>query len=139
MLDLVMLLETTPESFCSQTANVWQVIGIALMIFKIIIPVLLIIFGMIDLGKAVISSKEDEIKKSTMSLAKRAAAGIVIFFIPTLVAVIIGLVQKENDWEVCRKCISNPMNDKPIVEGKDGSGGCDSHARKVWNAQDAEE
>ena len=38
--------------FCSQTANIWQVLGYVVMIFKIVIPLLLIVFGMVDLGKA---------------------------------------------------------------------------------------
>ena len=49
--------------FCYDSANIFQVIGYILMIFKIVIPVILIILGMIDLGKAVVASKDDEIKK----------------------------------------------------------------------------
>ena len=115
------------SEFCSSTANVWQVVGYALTVFKIVIPVLLIIFGMIDLGKAVMSSKDDEIKKSISALAKRAIAAIVIFFIPTIVSVIIGLVQQTDDsglgtWDGCRQCISNPGNDE-----------CKSAADAAWN------
>ena len=60
--------------FCAGSANVWQTVGIVLMVFKIVIPILLIIFGMIDLGKAVIASKDDEIKKATKSLLFRAVS-----------------------------------------------------------------
>ena len=54
-------------NFCTNTANIWQIVGYVLLIFKIVIPILLIIFGILDLGKAVIASKEDEIKKATGS------------------------------------------------------------------------
>ena len=100
------------ENFCTETANVWQVVGWIMTVFKIIIPLLLIIFGMLDLGKAVTSNKEDEIKKATASLMRRAIAAVVIFFIPTLVGVIMNLVDGGNKYKNCAKCISNPMNEE---------------------------
>ncbi len=101
-------------SFCADTANIWQIVGYVLLVFKIVIPILLIIFGMMDLGKAVIGSKDDDIKKAVKSLAMRAVAAVVIFFIPTLVSMILGLVSNFNDsgakanFDNCRACITNP-------------------------------
>ncbi len=114
----------TYEGFCSNTANIWQVVGIVLLVFKIIIPILLIIWGMLDLGKAVIASKDDEIKKATKSLAFRAISAVVIFFIPTIVNVVMGMISNfsesgaQEDWEVCRTCISNP-NDPTCADAAD--------------------
>ena len=34
-------------------------VSTAILIIKIVVPILLIIFGMLDLGKAVVASKED--------------------------------------------------------------------------------
>ena len=68
-------------NFCTKTKPIWVLVGRILGIFKIVIPLLVIIFGMIDLGKAVIASKDDEIKKAAKSLLFRALAGILIFFI----------------------------------------------------------
>ena len=42
-------------NFCQSTANIWIIFGYVVTIFKIVIPLLLIVFGMVDLGKAVIS------------------------------------------------------------------------------------
>ena len=67
-------------NFCSKTKSVWVLVGKLLSVFKIVIPLLIIIFGMIDLGKAVVASKDDEIKKAAKSLGFRALAGILIFF-----------------------------------------------------------
>ena len=47
-------------------------VSTAITIIKIAVPILLIIFGMLDLGKAVIASKEDEIKKGQQTFIKRA-------------------------------------------------------------------
>ena len=51
-------------NFCSETKDVWSLVGKILGVFKIVIPLLIIIFGMIDLGKAVVASKDDEVKKA---------------------------------------------------------------------------
>ena len=70
-------------SFCSDSAKLWKLIGRVMLVFKIVIPLLLIIFGMIDLGKAVIASDEKAIKAATNSIIRRLIAAVVIFFIPT--------------------------------------------------------
>ena len=106
-------------NFCANTANVWQIVGYVLLVFKIVIPILLIVFGMMDLGKAVVGSKDDDIKKAVRQLAMRAVAAVVIFFVPTLVSMILGLVSNfqksgaRDDFNVCRRCITNPNDDCP--------------------------
>ena len=101
------------QSFCTSTANVWQFVGYFLFIFKIVIPLLLIILGMIDLGKAVVSNDDKEVKNATSKLAKRAVAGVVIFFIPTLVGFIFNIVGGFSDvkstYDGCKSCIVNPL------------------------------
>lgn len=114
MFDSVMLIAAESVKFCSQTSDIWRLVGRVLLVFKIVIPILLIIFGMMDLGKAVVAAKDDEIKKATKQLAMRAVAGIVIFFVPTLVGFIFTLVDGfadvSADYEICRKCIVTPSN-----------------------------
>ena len=104
-------------AFCRETISIWKLVGQVLLIFKIVIPLLLIIFGMIDLGKAVVGSKDDDVKKAISHLAFRAVAAVIIFFIPTLVGFIFSIVDDfdavESDYDVCAACISNP-----------GSGNC---------------
>ncbi len=108
---------TAAIDFCKNTANIWQIVGYVLLVFKIVIPLLLIIFGMIDLGKAVIASKSDEVKKATTSLMFRAVAAVVIFLIPTIVGVIMGFVSDfkdsgaKDDFNICRKCLTRPTSE----------------------------
>jgi len=101
------------SGFCASSANIWQTVGYVLMVFKIVIPILIILFGMIDLGKAVVASKDDEIKKAAKSLLMRCIAGVVIFFIPTLVGFVFTLADGFNadgDYSVCETCITNPSS-----------------------------
>lgn len=99
-------------AFCTKTATVWQLVGRVLFVFKIVIPILLIIFGMLDLGKAVVGAKDDEIKKALKQLAMRAIAAVVIFLLPTIIAFIFTIVDSftdvQNDYDVCGKCIVKP-------------------------------
>ena len=107
------LLDAT--NFCTETATIWQFIGWVLFVFKIVVPLLLILFGMIDLGKAVVASDKDAIKNSTTSLIKRAIAAIVIFFLPTIISAIFGIVSGfsgsvKDEYNECAQCISNPKD-----------------------------
>ncbi|MBQ9853637.1 MAG: hypothetical protein IJO57_01220 [Bacilli bacterium] len=88
---------------------VFTLIGNIVTFIKIFVPILLIIFGSIDLMKAVMASKDDEIKKAQSTLIKRAIYAVVIFFIPTIISLLMGLVdQNDNMNENCWKCVVDP-------------------------------
>ena len=65
-----------------------------LPIFQIGIPIILIVMGTIDLGRAVLSSDDKEIKAGTSRLIKRAIAAIFVFFVATIVSLIMSLFSK---------------------------------------------
>ncbi len=102
--------------FCRNTHEILGLVGWALTIFKVVIPLIIIALGLIDLGKAAVSSKPEEIKKSATSLVYRLAGGILIFFIPTIIMLVFGFVgrfgdaQNQLDWDVCYKCITAPWD-----------------------------
>ena len=99
-------------SFCSETAGVWKVFGYLVMALKILVPVIIIVMGSLDLGKAVVANSEDEMKKATQVLVKRIIAGIVIFFIPTIVNLVLKLasnyVSVVDSGSSCIECVSTP-------------------------------
>ena len=111
------------ESFCTTSREMWEIVGKILFIFKIVIPLLIIIFGMIDLGKAVISSDEKEIKNATTSIMRRLIAAIVIFFVPTIVDAIFNMVgdfSKDKEtagYNLCEKCLTKPYSDECTKPG----------------------
>lgn len=99
MLELVQILEVT----CGDE-NLQTVLGFIRSLINLLcllIPVGLIIFGSIDLGKAVISSDEKEIKGATSKLIKRAIAAVAVFFIPFIVNLIFGLLPDNVEWANC--------------------------------------
>ena len=100
-------------SFCYKTAIIWQVVGYVFLIAKIVIPIILIILGMVDLGKAVISSDDKAISKAAKSLLMRTIAAIAIFFIPTIIKVAFEFVagfneDMKNDAQNCIDCLTSP-------------------------------
>ena len=48
---------------------------------QVVIPILLIIFGMIELGKAITAQKEDEIKKAQGSFLKKLILAVIVFLV----------------------------------------------------------
>lgn len=85
------------------------VVSTIVMLIKIIVPILLIIFGMLDLAKAVIASKEDEIKKAQMTFVKRLIAAVIVFFVVSLVQLVVRFVagSDENSIMGCFNCFVN--------------------------------
>lgn len=52
---------------------------------KLIAPILVILFGSLDFGKAVISSDQEELKKAQSRFIKRCIAAVALFFLPTII------------------------------------------------------
>ena len=85
-----------------------QIVGIlrlAINLIKIVVPILLIIWGMLDLGKAVMAQKEDEIKKGQQIFVKRLIAAAIVFFVVVIVQLVITLVAGDDGVMGCVKAI----------------------------------
>lgn len=77
------------------------------------IPVVLVIFGMIDLGKAVMSNDEKEMKGAQGKLIKRVIYAVLIFFIIAIVKFVFGILNTSgtDDFRGCIDCfLSNRCN-----------------------------
>ncbi len=84
------------------------VVSTIVLIIKIVVPILLIIFGMLDLAKAVMAQKEDEIKKGQQTFVKRIIAAVIVFFVITIVQMIVSFVSNNNNSiGSCFKCFIN--------------------------------
>lgn len=67
-------------------------------IIKIAVPILLIVFGMIDFGKGIFSMDENEMKKSQSKFMKRIIVAVAFFMIPTFIGVILNIASKI--WDI---------------------------------------
>ena len=100
------------------------IVHLAVLIIKIAVPILLIIFGMLDLGKAVVASKEDEIKKGQQTFVKRLVAAVIVFFVIQIVQLVITFVASGNseDEKSITHCFACFVNGRVI--GGDVKQGC---------------
>lgn len=62
-----------------------------ILILQIVTPIILVIFGSIDLAKGITSQKEDEIKKGQQVFIKRLISGALVFLVIAIVKLLIGL------------------------------------------------
>ncbi len=93
------------------------IVNMAITIIKIVVPILLIIFGMLDLGKAVVASKEDEIKKGQQTFIKRVIAAVIVFFVIQIVQIVISFVSNKDPNVVnCFNCFVNADTEKGCID-----------------------
>lgn len=98
--------------YCKGLKSTFVILGHVIQLAKILIPIVIIGFGVLDLFKAITGSKDDEIKKAVRSILFRAIAGVCIFFLPAFIDLIFGWVDGWNanyqsQYEDCFRCIWN--------------------------------
>ena len=87
-----------------------NIVSTIITVIKIVVPVLLVIMGMLDLMKGITAGKEDEMKKGQSIFIKRLISGALVFFVFTIVQLIISFVADEDDKAniaTCSKCFIN--------------------------------
>lgn len=85
-------------------------VSLFIRIIQIAVPILLIIFGMLDLGKAVTGQKEDEIKKGQQTFFKRLIAAIMVFLVVVIVQLLIGVVANATEEDSVWGCVDYFIN-----------------------------
>lgn len=88
------------EDACHGLKNIILIVKFLLTIIQWVVPIILIVLGTIDLVKAVVAGKDDDIKKHQQTLIKRIIAAVIVFLIPMLVTVLMGWIGN-NDWRTC--------------------------------------
>lgn len=74
-----------------------NITSMVVTIIKIAVPVILIIMGMLDLGKAVMAQKDDEIKKAQSTFIKRIIAAVLVFFVVSIVTLVFSILANADD------------------------------------------
>lgn len=96
-------------NYCSDLRPVIKILKLVVGLIQWGVPFMLILFGMIDLGKAVMSSKEDEMKKAQSTLMKRVIYAVAVFLVITIVTFVMNMVVDANvdvgdsSWKDCWK------------------------------------
>lgn len=98
--------------------EVQQILGIVKMIvdfIKIIVPIILMVSAMITLMLDIKAGNEDALAKSKKLLINKAIAAALIFFVPTLVDLVLNLAAGETEYKKCFNVSSAaPTNETSI-------------------------
>ena len=93
------LIDKIPKTIPWITSMVYTAIQVS-------VPVLLIIFGMLDLMKAITAQKDDEIKKGQQLLIKRLISAALVFFVFVIIKVVVSIAADSNSSLImkCTEC-----------------------------------
>lgn len=98
-------------NFCANTAGIWKLIGELVYIIRIAIPIIVVLLGTLDLGKAVIAGEDKKIKEAQKAFITRLIYGVAIFFVFPIVKMVFGLLNVDldrGDNKICWQCASKP-------------------------------
>lgn len=107
-----MLILAVEDAVCGTTTIPGALVSVIRTVYtliKVAIPLILILMGMLDLGKAVISQKEDDIKKQQGIFVKRLISAALVFFVFAIVQLVVNIIDT-GDTTNCANCILNNKN-----------------------------
>jgi len=102
------------HNFCMEAnfLKALKIISTVILIIKIVAPVILIITSIISLAKVVIAGEET--KDAVRTLITKTIIAVFIFFIPSFVYSIMGLVNgynnKSDSYSNCIECLKSPSS-----------------------------
>lgn len=94
------LLDVTDSTLCDGILipnTLFNTVHTIIRLIQIAVPVLLIIWGMLDFAKSVIAKKEEDVKKNRQNFFHRLIAAIIVFLMPFVVQFAVTLVSSVED------------------------------------------
>ncbi len=118
-MDLFLMLGADPYGQgvvdCNNLIGIINVVESLILVLRIVVPIILLVLGAIDLAKAVIAGDDKEAKQATSRLLKRAIAAVAIFFIVSIMNLIMGVVGSK-DWQHCWNTDATEKPDEIVVK-----------------------
>lgn len=99
-MDLFYLLDAADSTLCEGILvpnELFNVVATIIKAIKIVVPILLIIWGMLDFAKSVVAKKEEDIKKYQKAFVSRLISALVVFLIIFIVQLAVNLVSGVED------------------------------------------
>ena len=94
-----------------------NIVHLIVVAIQVVVPILLIIWGMLDFAKAIIGQDEDKIKAGQKTFIKRLIAAVIVFLIVTIVQLAINLAASvagtENNAGSVWTCAKELISGKP--------------------------
>lgn len=86
--------------FADLDPQIPKIVTNVVKIIQVAVPIIIIVFGMMDFMKAVMAQKDDEIKKAQGIFIKRLLAGALVFLVIVIVKFVVNFVSAENVSEI---------------------------------------
>ena len=132
MLGLFSVLDTVNTTICGGVEvpdTLFNAVATVIRLIKIVVPILLIIWGMIDFAKSVIAKKEEDIKTYRKAFISRLISAILVFLVIWIVQLALSLVsgvekqshvegQTTGDIWACSKKFINGVETEDKVIGE---------------------
>jgi hypothetical protein len=100
--------------FCeySGVLRTFKILGMCINIIKVVVPLLIIGTAMVSIFKTVTSGKADDLKASFSVIVKKLIAGLVIFFVPTILDFAFDTLIGYDDsgFTACSNCLLDTGN-----------------------------
>lgn len=113
-MDLVNILTCSIGDAGDSYLEIAKLVRLIVTILKIAIPIILIIYGILDLAKAVMANEEKDMKEAQKRLIKRIVYALVVFFVITLVQLLIKAVApnatEKTNISDCITCFTTDAN-----------------------------
>lgn len=106
---------------CGSTTIEGDIVGVIRAVYNAIrigVPIILIVVGMVGMGKAIAQQKEDEIKKAQSTLVKQAVAAVIVFLMFSLVSLVVGVVapDEKNGESSNWNCVDKILRGKSTTD-----------------------
>ena len=86
------------------------IIGIALLVIRIVVPILLIVMASIDLVKALVQNDDKDTKKVLKGIVPKVIISIIIFVLPTVLLLILKLTNSTSLFSSYSTCLLKPSS-----------------------------
>jgi len=96
----ILALESSNATLCNGVLipnQLFNAVALIIRIIQIAVPILLVIFGMIDFAKSVVAKSEDDVKKYRKNFTSRLVSAIIVFLIVWIVQLAVSLVSSVED------------------------------------------
>lgn len=94
MLEFTNLLVVCGDSGLDIPDSVFNLVHYVILVIQIVVPILLIIWGMLDFAKGLTKGKAEDIKAGQKTFISRLIVAVVVFLIVTATTIVIQLVAK---------------------------------------------
>ena len=107
------------DNFCANEGvkDVFRIIGYLVAIARYLVPLLIIVLGLVDFGKAATTNDDKALNKAVNAFSRRIIAGIIVFFVPSIIYAFMNIVgnvidntgdllnENNQTFGGCTKCI----------------------------------